>query len=308
MHIPDGFLEPKVWVSLTAVSAAAVAYASKKVSKDLDEKKVPLMGVIAAFVFAAQMVNFPVGGGTSGHLMGGVLIATIMGPFAAILMISTVLIIQALLFQDGGITTLGANIFNMGIVGAGLGYLTFKGLNRVTGNLNFAVFTASWLSVVTAAGTAAAELSISGVIPIAVSLPAMTGVHAIIGIGEGAITIAALGLISGVSVDVFYGVQTVEERKVQRRPILWILLAVSMSVAVFIAPFASEFPDGLEKVAESLGFLERGTSKVTSPLPDYQIPGLSGGISTSMVGVVGVLATFGLAYMIIKIMHRKVKR
>jgi len=305
MHIPDGFLEPKVWVSLTAVSAAAVAYASKKVSKNLDEKKVPLMGVIAAFVFAAQMVNFPVGGGTSGHLMGGVLIATIMGPFAALLMISTVLIIQALLFQDGGITALGANIFNMGIVGAGLGYLTFKGLNRVTGNLNFAVFTASWLSVVTAAGIAAAELSISGVIPISVSLPAMTGVHAIIGIGEGAITIAALGLISGVSKDVFYGVQTVEVRKVQRRPMLWILLAVSMLVAVFIAPFASEFPDGLEKVAESLGFLKRGTSKVTSPLPDYQIPGLRGGISTSMAGVVGVLVTFGLAYMIVKVLHRK---
>jgi len=305
MHIPDGFLEPKVWVSLTAVSAAAVAYASKKVSKNLDEKKVPLMGVIAAFVFAAQMVNFPVGGGTSGHLMGGVLIATIMGPFAALLMISTVLIIQALLFQDGGITALGANIFNMGIVGAGLGYLTFKGLNRVTGNLNFALFTASWLSVVTAAGIAAAELSISGVIPISVSLPAMTGVHAIIGIGEGAITIAALGLISGVSKDVFYGVQTVEVRKVQRRPMLWILLAVSMLVAVFIAPFASEFPDGLEKVAESLGFLKRGTSKVTSPLPDYQILGLRGGISTSMAGVVGVLVTFGLAYMIVKVLHRK---
>ena len=305
MHIPDGFLEPKVWVSLTAVSAAAVAFASKKVSKNLDEKKVPLMGVIAAFVFAAQMVNFPVGGGTSGHLMGGVLIATIMGPFAALLMISTVLIIQALLFQDGGITALGANIFNMGIVGAGLGYLTFKGLNRVTGNLNFAVFTASWLSVVTAAGIAAAELSISGVIPISVSLPAMTGVHAIIGIGEGAITIAALGLISGVSKDVFYGVQTVEVRKVQRRPMLWILLAVSMSVAVLLAPFASELPDGLERVAESLGFLKRGTSKVTSPLPDYQIPGLRGGISTSMAGVVGVLVTFGLAYMIVKVLHRK---
>lgn len=305
MHIPDGFLEPKVWVPLTAVSAAAVAYASKKVSKNLDEKKVPLMGVIAAFVFAAQMVNFPVGGGTSGHLMGGVLIATIMGPFAALLMISTVLIIQALLFQDGGITALGANIFNMGIAGAGLGYLTFKGLNRVTGNLNFAVFTASWLSVVTAAGIAAAELSISGVIPIAVSLPAMTGVHAIIGIGEGAITIAALGLISGVSKDVFYGVQTVEVRKVQRRPIVWILIAVSMSVAVFIAPFASELPDGLERVAVSLGFLERGTHKVRSPLSDYQIPGLSGGISISMAGIVGVLVTFGLAYMIIKMLHRK---
>ena len=305
MHIPDGFLEPKVWVPLTAVSAAAVAFASKRVSKNLDEKKVPLMGVIAAFVFAAQMVNFPVGGGTSGHLMGGVLIATIMGPFAALLMISTVLIIQALLFQDGGITALGANIFNMGIVGAGLGYLTFKGLNMVTGNLKFAVFTASWLSVVTAAGIAAAELSLSGVIPIAVSLPAMTGVHAIIGIGEGAITIAALGLISGVSKDVFYEVQTVEVRKVQRRPILWILLAVSMSVAVLLAPFASELPDGLERVAESLGFLERGTPKVRSPLPDYQIPGLRGGISTSMAGVVGVLVTFGLAYMIVKVLHRK---
>ena len=305
MHIPDGFLEPKVWVPLTAVSVAAVAFASKKVSKNLDEKKVPLMGVIAAFVFAAQMVNFPVGGGTSGHLMGGVLIATIMGPFAALLMISTVLIIQALLFQDGGITALGANIFNMGIVGTGLGYLTFKGLNRVTGNLNFAVFTASWLSVVTAAGIAAAELSISGVIPISVSLPAMTGVHAIIGIGEGAITIAALGLISGVSKDVFYGVQTVEARKVQRRPMLWILLAVSMSVAVLLAPFASELPDGLARVAESLGFLERGTPKVRSPLPDYQIPGLRGGISTSMAGVVGVLVTFGLAYMIVKVLHRK---
>lgn len=305
MHIPDGFLEPKVWAPLTAVSVAAVAFASKKVSKNLDERKVPLMGVIAAFVFAAQMVNFPVGGGTSGHLMGGVLIATIMGPFAALLMISTVLIIQALFFQDGGITALGANIFNMGIVGSGLGYLTFKGLNMVTGNLNFAVFAASWLSVVTAAGIAAAELSISGVIPIAVSLPAMTGVHAIIGIGEGAITIAALGLISGVSKDVFYGVQTVEARKVQRRPIAWILLAVSMSVAVFIAPFASELPDGLERVAESLGFLERGTPKVRSPLPDYQIPGLSGGISISMAGIVGVLVTFGLAYMIIKMLHRK---
>lgn len=305
MHIPDGFLEPKVWIPLTAVSAGAIAIASKKVSRDLDEKKVPLMGVIAAFVFAAQMVNFPVGGGTSGHLMGGVLIATIMGPFAALLMISTVLIIQALLFQDGGITALGANIFNMGIVGAGLGYLIFKGLNMVTGNLNFAVFTASWLSVVAAAGMAAAELSISGVIPISVSLPAMTGVHAIIGIGEGAITIAALGLISGVSKEVFYGVQAVEARKVQRRSIPWILLAVSVSVAFFLAPFASELPDGLEKVAETFGFLERGTIKVASPLPDYQIPGLSGGVSASMAGVIGVLVTLGLAYLIVKVLHRR---
>ena len=304
MHIPDGFLEPKVWIPLTAVSAGAIALASKKVSKDLDEKKVPLMGVLAAFVFAAQMVNFPVGGGTSGHLMGGVLIATIVGPFAALLMMSTILILQALLFQDGGITALGANIFNMGLIGSGLGYLAFKGLNRVTGNLKFSLFTASWFSVVTAAGVAAAELSLSGVIPIAVSLPAMSGIHALIGIGEGAITVAAIGLIGQVNKEAVYGLHGVEVARLKRSTI-WIWLTLSIGVAMLLAPFASEFPDGLEKVAKSLGFLERGTSKVTSPMPDYQIPGLNGGISTAMAGIVGVLVTFIVAYIIIKILHRK---
>ena len=304
MHIPDGFLEPKVWVSLTALSAGAIALASKKVSKNLDEKKVPLMGVLAAFVFAAQMVNFPIGGGTSGHLMGGVLIATIVGPFGALLMMSTILILQALLFQDGGITALGANIFNMGIIGAGLGYLLFRGLNMITGNFNFSVFTASWFSVVTAAGIAAAELSLSGVIPIAVSLPAMAVVHAVIGIGEGAVTVAALGLIGQVNKEAVYGLHGVEVARLKKSTI-WMWLAVSMAVAILLAPFASEFPDGLEKVAETLGFLERGTSNLSSPLSDYQIPGLNGGISTAMAGILGTFVTFILAYIIIKILHRK---
>lgn len=304
MHIPDGFLEPKVWVPLTAISAGAIALASKKVSKDLDEKKIPLMGVLSAFVFAAQMVNFPVGGGTSGHLMGGVLIATIVGPFAALLMMSTILILQALLFQDGGITALGANIFNMGIIGAGLGYLIFRGLNRVTGSFKISLFTASWLSVVAAAGVAAAELSLSGVIPITVSLPAMAVVHAVIGIGEGAVTVAALGLISRVNKEAVYGLHGVEAVRLKKSTI-WIWLAVSMAVAILLAPFASEFPDGLEKVAETLGFLEKGTSKLSSPLSDYQMPGLNGGISTAMAGIVGVLVTFIVAYTIIKVVHRK---
>lgn len=304
MHIPDGFLEPKVWISLTAVSAGAVALASKKVSKDLDEKKVPLMGVLSAFVFAAQMVNFPVGGGTSGHLMGGVLIASIVGPFAALLMMSTILILQALLFQDGGITALGANIFNMGIIGAGLGYLIFRGLNRVTGSFKISLFTASWLSVVAAAGVAAAELSLSGVIPITVSLPAMAVVHAVIGIGEGAITVAALGLVSRINKEAVYGLHGVEAVRLKKSTI-WIWLAVSMAVAILLAPFASEFPDGLEKVAETLGFLEKGTSNLSFPLSDYQMPGLNGGISTAMAGIVGVLVTFIVAYTIIKVVHRK---
>jgi len=306
MHIPDGFLETRVWAPLAGISAGAIALASKKVSKDLDEKKVPLMGVLAAFVFAAQMVNFPIGGGTSGHLTGGVLIAAIVGPYAAILMMSTILILQALLFQDGGITALGANIFNMGIVNAGVGYITLKGLNRITGNFKLSAFITSWLCVVLAAGSAAAELSLSGVVPIKVSLPAMAGIHALIGIGEGAVTIAALELISRVNREaVFVSVAMAHERIAHRT--IWIWLAVSFGVAIILAPFASKFPDGLEKVAEKLGFIGRGTSKLSSPLPDYQIPGLSGGISTAMAGVIGVMITFGLAYILVKMLHRKSK-
>src|SRR3989304_6743486 len=171
MHIPDGFLEPKVWGPLTALSAGAAVSASKKIGKKMDEKMVPLMGVLAAFIFAAQMVNFPIGGGTSGHLMGGVLIAAIVGPYAALVIMATILILQALLFQDGGITALGANIFNLGIVGAGLGYIMFNSLNKITGNFKLAIFSSSWLAVILASGAAAAQLSLSGVVPIELSLP-----------------------------------------------------------------------------------------------------------------------------------------
>lgn len=306
MHIPDGFLEPKVWVPLAFVSGGAVLAASKKVGKNMDEKLVPLMGVLAAFIFAAQMVNFPIGGGTSGHLMGGVLIAAIVGPYAALIIMATILIIQALLFQDGGITALGANIFNMGIIGAGVGYITFNSLNKITGNFKLAVFISSWLSVVLASGAAAAQLSLSGVIPIAVSLPAMVGIHAIIGIGEGAITIAALELVGKVNREAVYAMQV--ERGGVKKKTVWIWLAASMAVAVFLAPFASKFPDGLEKVAEKLGFLNKGTSHLKSPLPDYQIPGLAGGISTAVAGVTGVIIAFTLAYIVVKALHRKGKR
>lgn len=304
MHIPDGFLEPKVWVPLTALSAGAVVSASRKIGKKMDEKIVPLMGVLAAFVFAAQMVNFPIGGGTSGHLMGGVLIATIVGPYGGLVIMATILILQALLFQDGGITALGANIFNMGIVGAVFGYIVFKGINKLSGSIRFSLFTASWFSVVAASGAAAAELSLSGIIPLKVSIPAMLGVHSVIGIGEGAVTIAAIDLVSRVGGDTVFASEVMVEKRITKKGI-WIWLALSIGVAMVLAPFASQLPDGLEKVAETLGFIERGTSNLSSPLPDYRIPGLSGGISTAMAGIVGVLITFGLAYMIVRILHRK---
>ena len=303
MHIPDGFLEPKVWVPLTALSAGAVVSASKKIGKKMDEKMVPLMGVLAAFIFAAQMVNFPIGGGTSGHLMGGVLIATIVGPYGGLVIMATILILQALLFQDGGITALGANIFNMGVVGAVLGYAVFKGINKITGNIRFSLFTASWFSVVAASGAAAAELSLSGIIPLKVSIPAMLGVHSIIGIGEGAITIAAIELVSGVNREALYTHEVAGVNFKKRST--WIWLALSIGVAMLLAPFASKFPDGLNKVAESLGFIERGRPGLNTPLAGYRIPGMEGGVSTAVAGIAGVLVTFGLAYMIVKVLHKK---
>lgn len=304
MHIPDGFLEPRVWVPLTAVSAGAVLSASRKIGKKMDEKMVPLMGVLAAFVFAAQMVNFPIGGGTSGHLMGGVLIATIVGPYGGLVIMATILILQALLFQDGGITALGANIFNMGIVGAVFGYIVFKGINKLTGSTRFSLFTASWFSVVAASGAAAVELSLSKVVPITLSAPAMLGIHSIIGIGEGAVTIAALDLVSRVGGDTVFASEVMVEKRIAKKA-TWIWLALSIGVAMLLAPFASKLPDGLNKVAESLGFLERGRPGLNTPLAGYRIPGMEGGISTAMAGIVGILVMFIVAYAIVKVLHRK---
>ncbi len=206
MHIPDGFLDTKTWVTLWGVSGATIGYAIKKVEKELDEEKVPLMGVSAAFIFAAQMLNFPVMGGTSGHFVGGVLAAILLGPWAGLLVMTTVLIIQCFIFQDGGLTALGANIFNMGIIGSFVGYYIYTGLSKIMSkkwnDLFIPAFFASWITILLSASFCAIELSISGTVPLSLSLPAMAGVHALIGIGEGFITLLVLTFIKKVRVDI----------------------------------------------------------------------------------------------------------
>ena len=204
MHIPDGFLDTKTWLALTAISGTAIAISLKQTGKTLGEKQVPMMGITAAFIFAAQMLNFPVAGGTSGHFMGGVLAAILLGPFTGILIMTTVLIIQCLIFQDGGVTALGASIFNMGIIGAFVGYYIYVILNKIikgSKSIFINAFIASWLSIILAAAACSVELSVSGTVPLKTSLIAMTGVHAIIGIGEGLITIAVLSFIKKVRPD-----------------------------------------------------------------------------------------------------------
>ena len=188
MHIPDGFLSGEVAATTYVISASWLTYSVKRVKHD--EKIIPVMGVLGAFVFAAQMINFPVAGGTSGHLVGGALLAILFGPFAASIIMATILISQVLLFADGGITSLGANILNMGIVAPIVGILIYKALKKWDHRL--AIFISAWLSIVASAALCAVELSLSRTIPLKVALPAMVSVHSLIGIGEGLITLSVL--------------------------------------------------------------------------------------------------------------------
>lgn len=199
MHIPDGFLSNGINVATFVVSAGACTYGVKKVNRNFGEREVPLMGVTAAFIFAAQMLNFPVAGGTSGHFLGAVFSSVLLGPWASLLIMTIVLIVQCLGFADGGLTALGSNIFNMGIIGALGGYGIFSIIYTLFRKSRKGFFVAlavsSWFSIVMGASAAAIELAISRTSPLKIALPAMAGVHAIIGMGEAIITTTAVSLI-----------------------------------------------------------------------------------------------------------------
>jgi len=199
MHIPDGFLSHSINAATFVISAGACAYGVKRVNRSFGEKEVPLMGVTAAFIFAAQMVNFPVAGGTSGHFLGAIFSSVLLGPWASLIIMTTVLVVQCLGFADGGLTALGSNIFNMGVIGSLGGYGIFITLHvlfqRSEKGFFVALAISSWLSIVMGASAAAIELAMSGTSPLMIALPAMAGIHAIIGIGEAVITMAAISLI-----------------------------------------------------------------------------------------------------------------
>ena len=205
MHIPDGFLNIATVATTYAVSSVGVSNAVRIANRKLGEKQVPLMGVLAAFIFAAQMLNFPIAGGTSGHLIGAALAAILLGPWASVLIMSCVLIAQCLIFQDGGLLALGANIFNMGIVASFSGYYLYRLVTLFLGDSRrgklVGGFLGAWGSVFLASIACAIELAVSGASPMVVVLPAMAGLHALIGIGEGLITGAALSLVVATRAD-----------------------------------------------------------------------------------------------------------
>jgi cobalt/nickel transport system permease protein len=324
MHVPDGFVDIPTAVAAGALSLGVVGLSVKKATRRLNERTVPLLGVTAAFVFAAQMLNFPIAGGTSGHFLGAVFVAVLLGPYAAVIVLTAVLAVQALVMADGGITALGVNVLNMAVIGGVLGYLAFIGLKRllpktVTGYF-FSVAIASWFSVVLASAACAVELALSGTMPLSVALPAMTSVHMVIGIGEALITSTVVAAVLATRPDL---VRTYDYPRGSlsggrtgvfgRRGRMWgwvlAALAIALALAVFVSPFASSAPDGLAKVAAGSGIEQATGSQAAggfSLLPGYVFPGIhNSGVATAVAGAIGTMALFVLVLLIGRAIGRR---
>jgi len=309
MHIPDGFLDGKTVVTTTALSAVGLGWALRRVRRELPPRRVPVLGLAAAFLFAAQMVNFPVAGGTSGHLVGGVLVAALLGPSAAVVVLATVLIIQCFLFGDGGVLALGANLFNMGILGAAGGAAVYRlvcavlpgAQGRVT-----AVAFAGWCSSVLAAIGCSGELAWSGTVGWSAGFAAMTGVHLLIGLGEGLISALVFLAILRTRPDLVTAAGEANGQAGWGELVRYGVLG-ALGLAVWVAPFACPWPDGLESVAARLGFAQKATEPMLPSLaPDYRVPGVEWAAgATAIAGAAGTLVVFGLALLLGRWLVRK---
>ena len=305
MHIPDGFLSVLVSIVFWALSILVVGYSLRRLGRSMEERQVPMMGVLAAAIFAGQMLNFAVAGGTSGHLLGATLATILLGPWAAVLVMTSVVSIQALIFQDGGLLALGANLFNMGVIGVFVSYTVYRLVHRLSGGKSWGIFlggfAAAWMSIVIASLAAALQLAASGTSPANIAVPAMASIHALIGIGEGLITLGALAFIYASRPDL---VKKGETGAVQGR-LVWI---VGLVIALFLAiasPLASSHPDGLIWVAEQKGFINTVQGSVYNLIPHYVLPGISNrSLATILAGIVGVLIVFGVA-MVVAYSRRK---
>ena len=297
MHIPDGFLDAKTAATSATLATGGLAMALRHVRQHLPPRRVPLLSLAAAFIFAAQMLNFPIAGGTSGHLIGGVLAATLLGPSAAVIALACVLIIQCFLFADGGVTTLGANILNMAIINPVIGYSIYRlvrlALPGSRGMIVAAAF-ASWCATVASALCCAGELAFSGTAAWSLAFPAMTNVHLLIGIGEGLITALVLTAIAGSRPELAKPTTHATE-------FVGLGLLTALGLALFVAPYACSWPDGLEKIAGALGFEQKATTIAWLPAPiaDYHFPGIhSAAMATALAGAVGTLVAFGLSLLL----------
>ncbi len=299
MHIPDGFLDTKTIIASAAFAATGVSVALARSRTSLPPSRVPLLGMSAAFLFAAQMVNFPVIGGTSGHLVGSVLAAVILGPSGAIIALTSVLVVQAFLFADGGILALGANVLNMAVAAPIVGYALYRAIAKVvpgTKGQLFAAGVSSWVSIVVASLLCSGELSWSGTAHWNAIFPAMVSVHSVIGVGEALITTLVLAAILRVRPDLLDWRH--ESHRTGYAAIAYGLVLASV-VILFVVPFASPWPDGLESVASKLGFSSRALSDAAlpSPMSEYRFTAIGSPVlATVLAGLLGAIVVAAISY------------
>lgn len=303
LHIPDGFLSIPVSAAGWLLFVLLTVYALRKTQQQLTERQIPLMGILAAFVFAAQMLNFPVAGGTSGHLLGATLVAVFLGPWAMVIVMTCVIGVQAVIFQDGGLLALGFNVINMGILSGLVGYSIYMWISRLMGQTPssrlLGAGIGAWLGVVVAAAATALELSISGTSPLEVALPAMVGIHMLIGVGEALITVTAIAFVQRTRPDLL-------EQTTENKGAGWISVGFLIAlILAFASPLANTNPDGLERVAEDHSFLESAQEPAYSILPDYTVPFIESEVLTTIAaGVIGVLIVSIMGFGIAKLSGR----
>ncbi|MDX5568523.1 energy-coupling factor ABC transporter permease [Streptomyces sp. ID05-04B] len=328
MHVPDGFINAPTSAVTGVVAAGAIAVSLRGARRELDDRTAPLAGLVAAFIFAVQMLNFPVAAGTSGHLLGGALAAILVGPFTGILCVSVVLLMQGVLFADGGLTALGVNITDMAIVTTVVAYAVFRGLVKVLPRSRRSVTAASFVAAVLSVPAAAVAFTflywIGGTTHVAIGkvATAMIGVHVLIGVGEAAITALTVGAVLAVRPDLVHGARDLRQKlrlrvngelvdapaagraptapaapvaaRTSRRTLWATGLVTSLVLAGFVSFYASASPDGLEKVAADKGIDAKTEKHATSdsPLADYGVKDVTNArLSGGLAGVIGVGVT-----------------
>jgi len=303
MHAPDGFLEPGVAVATAAISLVVMAFAVRSASRELGDRQVPLAGVTAAFVFAAQMFNFPVASGTTGHLLGGALAAILLGPWVGSLVVGVVVLVQALVFADGGLTALGYNVLNMAIVPAFGGWAIFWLVRRLlpknAGGVIGATAIASGMSVVLASIAFSIEwlFGATAPVPFDTVFGAMVGVHTLIGIGEAVVSSMVVATVLAARPDLVAGARDLDTAQLADRPRVGVRTFVMAGVlvaalfAMVVSQFAASGPDGLEKVAADQGFAAGAQDHgfADSVFADYATRGIGNEeLSLAIAGITGV--------------------
>ena len=311
MHVPDGFISLPASLSAAAVAAGGVGVSLRRIRATMRERVVPLAGLAAAFIFVLQMLNFPVAAGTSGHLLGGALAAILLGPWVGAIVVTVVILVQGLVFADGGVSALGLNVINMALVTALVGWGAFRLatllMPKTATSMVSATALASWLSVVAASVAFAGEYAIGGAggVPATTVLGAMVGVHALIGVGEGIISGLIVSAVLASRPDLVYGARAAGYRGVARARVSraavggFVLAGVAVAVVLLalVAPLASSAPDGLERVASDHQVAEMGAASAISgsPVAEYDVAGIDDPrIATILAGTLGLGLTFAV--------------